>query len=115
MRTWIALLRGVGGGIRPLPMKALAARLAAAGLMDVRTYVQSGNLVFRHASTSASALARRISACIADEFGLEVKTLVVGVDGLERAVAGNPFPEADAAPTSVHLFFLAETPAPSRF
>ena len=113
MRTWIALLRGVGGGIRPLPMAPLAAALEATGLADVRTYIQSGNIVFRHASQAAPALARRISACIAARFDMDVKTLVMSVEELERAMAGNPFRQADEAPKTVHLFFLAATPPAS--
>jgi uncharacterized protein (DUF1697 family) len=42
MATWVALIRGVDGGIRPLPMRALANRLEAAGLSDVRTYIRWG-------------------------------------------------------------------------
>jgi uncharacterized protein (DUF1697 family) len=114
MRTWIALLRGVGGGIRPLPMRPLAAALQARGFSDVRTYIQSGNVVFRHASRSAPALARLISACIADDFDMDVNVLVLSVEELERAMAGNPFPEAEAAPTTVHVFFLAGAPPGSR-
>ncbi|HXP90937.1 MAG TPA: DUF1697 domain-containing protein, partial [Fibrobacteria bacterium] len=48
MKTWIVLLRGVNvGGNNKLPMKALAAVLEGIGLVDVRTYIQSGNVVFR--------------------------------------------------------------------
>jgi uncharacterized protein (DUF1697 family) len=114
MRTWIALLRGVGGGIRPLSMRALAATLEAAGLANVRTYIQSGNVVFEHASPTATPLAQRISKCIAAEFDMEVKVIVLTARELERAMVRNPFPEAEAAPTSVHLFFLADAPAQSR-
>ncbi len=112
--TWIALLRGVGGGIRPLPMKPLAAALTDAGLGDVRTYIQSGNVVFTHESRHAPELGRRIRACIASEFGMELTVLMLSAAELADAVAGSPFPQALAAPTTVHLFFLAAAPAPPR-
>lgn len=104
---WIALLRGVGGGIRPLPMRELAVALEGIGLKNVRTYIQSGNVVFDSAKSAAS-LAGEIERCIEKKFGFHSKTFVLSVPELKRAAAGNPFPQADAAPKSLHLFFLAK-------
>ena len=106
MATWVALLRGVGGGIRPLPMRELAAALTGIGLKDVRTYIQSGNVVFSSAK-SATRLAGEIERCIEKTFGFHSKTFVLSIAELRRAAAGNPFPQADKEPTSLHLFFLA--------
>ena len=45
--THVALLRGINvGGKNPLPMKALAEEFVAAGCGDVRTFIQSGNVIF---------------------------------------------------------------------
>ena len=107
MATWIALLRGIGGGIRPLPMRDLTAALQAIGLKDVRTYIQSGNVVFTSAK-SAARLAAEIERCIEKKFGFHSKTFVLSVGELQRAAAGNPFPQADQQPQSLHLFFLAK-------
>jgi len=107
MATWIALLRGVGGGIRPLPMRHLSAALGGIGLKDVRTYIQSGNVVFSSAK-SATRLAAEIEHCIEKKFGFHSRTFVLSVGELQRAVAGNPFPQADKEPKTLHLFFLAK-------
>jgi uncharacterized protein (DUF1697 family) len=107
MATWIALLRGIGGGIRPLPMRDLTAALEGIGLKNVRTYIQSGNVVFSSAK-SAARLAGEIERCIEKKFGFHSKTFVLSVGELQRAAAGNPFPQADEAPQSLHLFFLAK-------
>jgi uncharacterized protein (DUF1697 family) len=104
---WIALLRGVGGGIRPLSMKELVKALEGIGLKDVRTYIQSGNVVFT-SSKQPARLASDIEACIEKKFGFHSKTFVLSVHDLQRAAKDNPFPQADAVPTSLHLFFLAE-------
>lgn len=104
---WIALLRGVGGGIRPLSMKDLVKALDGIGLKDVRTYIQSGNVVFSSAKQPAR-LAGEIEACIEKKFGFHSTTFVLSVRDLQRAAKENPFPQADAVPTSLHLFFLAE-------
>ncbi len=109
MATWIALLRGVGGGIRPLPMRQLVQELEGIGLKDVRTYIQSGNVVFRSAR-SAARLAGEIEHSIEKKFGFHSRTFVLSVDELRRAAAGNPFPKADDEPRTLHLFFL-EQPA----
>jgi uncharacterized protein (DUF1697 family) len=105
--TWIALLRGIGGGIRPLSMKELVKALEGIGLKDVRTYIQSGNVVFSSAK-SAARLAGEIERCIEKKFGFHSRTFVLSVGELRRAAAGNPFPQADQAPQTLHLFFLAK-------
>ena len=107
MATWIALLRGVGGGIRPLPMRDLVTALEGIGLKDVRTYIQSGNVIFS-STKAAPRLAGEIERCIEKKFGFHSKTFVLSVRDLQRAAAGNPFPQADAEPKTLHLFFLAK-------
>lgn len=107
MSTWIALLRGVGGGIRPLSMRELAAALEGIGLQDVRTYIQSGNVVFSSAK-GATRLAGEIERCIEKQFGFHSKTFILSVPELQRAAKGNPFPQADQKPQTLHLFFLAQ-------
>ena len=64
MATWIALFRGINvGGNHPLPMAELRAELADLGFEDVRSYIQSGNVVFS-ARGKAQALASRAPALI---------------------------------------------------
>jgi uncharacterized protein (DUF1697 family) len=107
MATWIALLRGIGGGIRPLLMRDLVKALEGIGLKDVRTYIQSGNVIFS-SGKSATRLSGDIERCIEKKFGFHSKTFVLSRDELRRAAAGNPFPQAVSEPKSLHLFFLAQ-------
>jgi uncharacterized protein (DUF1697 family) len=110
-QTYIALLRGINvGGSRMLPMKDLKALLEKQGGRDVRTYVQSGNVVFQGAIADTEQLERRLAAAVSKSHGFEPRVLVLTLGALERAAAGNPFPEAVANPKSLHLFFLAGTP-----
>ncbi len=104
---WIALLRGVGGGIRPLPMRELVSALEGIGLKDVRTYIQSGNVIFSSTKQPAR-LAAEIERCIEKKFGIHSKTFVLSVQDLQRAAKANPFPQADGEPKTLHLFFLAQ-------
>jgi uncharacterized protein (DUF1697 family) len=111
MKTWIAPFRCINvGGNRVLPMKSLVATLESIGCADVRTYVQSGNAVFRSAAPGAARLAARIRRAVGECHGFGPAVLVLAPAELQRALADNPFPQAGAAPKSVHLFFLAEAP-----
>jgi uncharacterized protein (DUF1697 family) len=111
MKTYIALLRGINvGGSHILPMKALRALLEERGCADVRTYIQSGNVVFRSAVSDAGRLATALTTAVSRSHGFEPRVLILSQRELESAAAGNPFAEADQAPKSVHLFFLAERP-----
>lgn len=120
MRTWIALLRGVNvGGKNKLPMAELRTVLAAIGLADVQTYIQSGNVVFRSAAKSAGGLATRIRNAIHERFGFEPQVIVIDVKSLRLALEANPFRDLDGRDArttldmgkAVHFFFLEARPA----
>ena len=111
MTTFIALLRGINiGGNNKLPMKDLSALLTGMGLREVQTYIQSGNVVFRSAAKDRMALAAKISAAIKTQHGFAPRVWLLTVEELREAMANNPYPEAEAVPTSLHLLFLAEVP-----
>ena len=109
MNVYIALIRGINvGGSHLLPMKDLKLLFERHDCAEVQTYIQSGNVVFRSTDANAGRLAKRVTAAVAKARGFEPRLLVLTRTELERAAAGNPFPEADEHPTSVHVFFLAE-------
>lgn len=112
MKSWIALLRGINVvGKNKLPMREFAASLERAGFRSVRTYIQSGNVIFQSPNGSARTLAARISQLILEEFGFAPRVMVITGEELARAVRGNPFPGAHKDHKSLHLFFLSEHPA----
>lgn len=111
MKIWIALLRGINvGGRNPLPMAALREQLEAAGLRDVRTVIQSGNVVFGSNARSAPALAGRIATAIEDSFGMRPAVLVLEARELAAALDHDPLAGQDLDPAKLHLFFLEEPP-----
>jgi uncharacterized protein (DUF1697 family) len=111
MRIYIALFRGINvGGSHMLPMKALKLVLEQNGCVDVQTYIQSGNVIFRSEIANVARLAKQVAAAVSRSHGFEPRVLVLTRGELERAAAGNPFPEGDENPKSLHLFFLAERP-----
>ncbi len=111
MKIYIALLRGINvGSTRSLPMKELLAILEDLGSRNVKTYIQSGNVVFQSEENEAAQLSNRISSEIKKRRGFEPYVLLLGVDEFESAVARNPFPEAESDPQSLHVGFLAAAP-----
>ena len=115
MTTWVLLLRGINvGGNNRLPMRALAGLLEGMGLRAVRTYIQSGNVVFGREDEppiDPAALAAAITAAIHEAHGFAPRSVVIAASALRAAIAANPFPEADAEPATLHLFFLDAPPA----
>ncbi len=111
MSTWIALFRGINvGGRNVVPMKELVHDLRSLGLEDVRTYIQSGNAVFRAADGDAAELGATIAVKVEESHGFRPQVLVLSAGELEDAIRSNPFPEAEAEPKTLHLFFLASPP-----
>jgi uncharacterized protein (DUF1697 family) len=111
MKTYIALFRGINvGGSHMLPMKELKLVLEQNGCSDVQTYIQSGNAIFRSTVSDAGRLAKRLAAAVSKRYGFEPRVLVLTRAELEKAAAGNPFPEANENPKSLHLYFLTEPP-----
>jgi uncharacterized protein (DUF1697 family) len=111
----VALLRGVNvGGKNKLPMKDLAAMFADAGCGSVRTYVQSGNVVFTATPALAATLPDRITERIAERFGFRSPVMLRTADELRRVVANSPFPPEEMPPTALHVLFLADVPTQRR-
>ncbi|HYO48027.1 MAG TPA: DUF1697 domain-containing protein [Gemmatimonadota bacterium] len=114
MGIHVALLRGINLGNRRLPMKDLAAMFEEAGCWDVRTYIQSGNVVFE----AGKALARRIPCLIeesiSERFGFGVPIVIRTVDEIDGVVKGNPFLKSGADPKTLHVGFLRDRASKSR-
>lgn len=111
MDRFVALLRGVnvGGPGTRLVMGEMCAALEAAGFRDVTTYIQSGNAVFR-AGGRPDDVAAKVSAAVMLASGRHPDCVALTLGAFEAALAANPFPEAEAAPKTLHLVFHAEVP-----
>ncbi len=112
MNIYVALLRGINvGGRNTLPMKELVALLEDLGCLNVRTYIQSGNVVLQSTGKSLSALAKQIGLKIKKHSGFEPHVLLLQLKDLERAISANPFPGAESDPKTLHFGFLESVPA----
>ena len=113
MTTYIALLRGVNvGGHRLIKMPELKRLFEAMGCGRVRTYIQSGNVVFA-SDEQPEPLRWRIEREIAARFGFPVTVVPRTADELERVIAACPF-AAGALTEGERLYvaLLADAPAP---
>jgi uncharacterized protein (DUF1697 family) len=107
----IALIRGINvGSTRKLPMAELRAACAEMGLGEVRTYIQSGNLVLDRGSTGD--VETSIEDLVRARFGHDVPVIVRTAARWRALIDACPFPdEAEAAPKALHLLVCKRPPA----
>jgi uncharacterized protein (DUF1697 family) len=92
-------------------MPVLREALADAGFSDVRTYVQSGNVVLRSSLRSADEVGALVRKVVAERFDVDTTVVVRSGAQLAKVLAWNPFPEAAAErPHLVAVLHLASKP-----
>lgn len=114
MPLFAALLRGINvGANKRMKMEALRKVFVELGHVAVKTYLQSGNVVFRSAASDRGKLARGIEAGIEKAFGFHSDVILRSASELRQAIASNPFagrPDLDAAKLLV-IFLDGRLPA----
>ena len=108
MKTLITLLRAVNvGGTGKMPMADLRSIAEKAGFSEVRTYIQTGNLIFstsKAPSTAKSMLEEKLAAYAGKPIGVILRT----AQEIEDVLEANPFPNAE--PSKVGVLFLDGPP-----
>ncbi len=95
MKTYVILLRGVmPKGKNKVPMAQLRQLLTNDGFEEVRTYIQSGNIVLR-TSLSVQELEERVYHLIKDHLGAELVVAACTRKQLQKILASNPFQQLD--------------------
>ena len=89
-------------------MVQLVGLLERLGCHSVRTYIQSGNVVFLANKRNREKLAAEISATVQANYGFEPKVILLTADELLDAMAMNPFDTHDGK--AVHVFFMDAAP-----
>jgi uncharacterized protein (DUF1697 family) len=114
--VFIALLRGVNVGGRGLVAMTELRRLATdLGFVDVKSVLQSGNLVFRGAAQPTGDLERTLEAATRESLGLDTAFLVRTAGQWQELLAANPFPEAaERDPSRLLVMFLKSAPPADR-
>jgi uncharacterized protein (DUF1697 family) len=103
MNTYVAFLRGINvGGNTMVSMKDLAALCKDIGFEDVRTYLNSGNVIFTSSLTEGE-VRKLLEKELSEKTGKEIGVAVRSPGELEQIITGNPFPEAVPSQVGVLL------------
>ena len=110
-QRYVALLRGVNvGGKNKLPMADLRAIFTEAGCAAVKTYIQSGNVVFEAAQSLAEMVPEIVTVAVQQRFGFESAVVIRSGEELRQVAASNPF-DTSGEPRMLHVAFLGEAPS----
>jgi uncharacterized protein (DUF1697 family) len=112
--TFIGLLRGINlGSHNKVPMAELRALCEALGWSGVRTYIQSGNVVFRtEDAIEEAALETLLEDAVGERFGFRVPVLVRRAAAWRVLSASNPFPEASRETPNLVMAALSRSAPP---
>jgi len=106
---YVAFLRGINvGGKNKIKMETLREVFAALGFTNVKTYINSGNVIFETDETDDKKLAEKLETAIEKEFSLKIKVMVRTVSEIEEIVKNNPFAGQFEDDKDLHVFFLDE-------
>src|SRR3954466_6623974 len=110
MPVYIALLRGINiGPHKRMKMEKLRASCEALGFAGVKTYIQSGNVIFKAAKLSAAALSKKLGECIVKDFGFSCEVILRSREEMKAIVNRNAFmKEPGIDPSKLHVVFLSE-------
>jgi uncharacterized protein (DUF1697 family) len=108
LRTSIALIRGINvGGTGILPMKELADLCSGIGFQDVRTYIQSGNVIFK-SERSEEQVRSCLEKALQTKMGKPIGVMVRSAAEMRAILDRNPFPNQE--PAKVAVAFLNAPP-----
>jgi uncharacterized protein (DUF1697 family) len=106
MNTYVAFLRGINVGRNTMiSMKELAAICTNMGLLDVSTYLNSGNVIFQSPLPEAE-LQKVLETALSGKTGKDIMVVVRSHGDLERVVKDNPFTEA--VPSQIGVLLVTE-------
>ena len=120
MSLYLALLRGINvSGKKIIKMEDLRRLMEASGYTDVKTYIQSGNIVFGSNIKSKSVIAKAIEEIIEKNYGFDVSVFVINRNNLEKAIDDNPYvdgrEEEPAGFKKLYVTFLSDVPSAENF
>jgi len=108
MKTYISLLRGINvSGQKKILMADLKALYEGLGFSNVKTYIQSGNVVFNYKETAPSKLQELIFDKIENHYGFEVPNLILTPNEVKEALNNNPYQHIEKP----YFTFLSELPS----
>ncbi len=112
MKTYICLLRGINvSGHKIIKMAALKNSFEGLGFENIRTYIQSGNIVFKSSKNGVKALQKIIHQMVLDDYGFDIPVIILTPQELKKTSTNNPFEKDDTKdPKKFYVVFLQEQP-----
>ena len=112
MQTYISILRGINvGGHKMIKMDALRKMYETLDFIGVKTYIQSGNVIFDYEEANCEDLENKIAKNIVKTFGFDVPVMVKTSDEILEILENNPFEkEYDEQDKTLHVTFLSKIP-----
>ena len=109
MTKYVAFLRGINvGGRNKIKMETLRETFRALGYENVKTYINSGNVIFEPVETDDNKLAAEIERAIKTEFSLNIKVMVRTMAKIVDIIENNPFAEQFENDKNLHVLFTNE-------
>jgi uncharacterized protein (DUF1697 family) len=109
MKTYISMLRGINvGGKKKIKMEDLKELYRSIDLKVVKTYIQSGNVVFQYQDGHTSEIAQKIQKEIMKVFNFDVPVFIRTENELKKIINNNPFKKEDKS--KLYVTFLNEVP-----
>jgi uncharacterized protein (DUF1697 family) len=116
MNTYILLLRGINvGGHKKIKMAEFKTALEKLKFKEVQTYIQSGNVIFKHAEENLKTLTEIIESTIIKKYNFETKALVIGAKEFIKIFINNPYlPEKENELEKLYCTLLLSVPEESK-
>jgi uncharacterized protein (DUF1697 family) len=109
MQTYVSMVRGINVGGKKVKMDDLKELYKSLDFHDVKSYIQSGNIIFRTKNTKPSILIDIIENRIDKVLDLDVKVLIRTKKELKNIINGNPFRNEDI--NYLYVIFLSDIPS----
>jgi uncharacterized protein (DUF1697 family) len=111
MQIYIAILRGINvSGKNMIKMSELQNLFESLGFIKVKTYIQSGNVIFEAEAKKPNEIEKLVKEKISERFGLKVPVLVKAKSEVEEVLQNNPFLQTDVDVSKLHVTFLSAEP-----
>jgi uncharacterized protein (DUF1697 family) len=112
MAIYIAMLRGINiGPHKRIKMNRLRESFEGLGFDQVKTYIQSGNVVFNARKIPPAVLCQKIEKSLLQDFGFSVSVILRTREEIGKVIRGNPLlKEKSIDPAKLHVAFLSDAP-----
>ncbi|MGH8959533.1 MAG: DUF1697 domain-containing protein [Acidimicrobiia bacterium] len=108
--VYVALLRGINvGGKNKMEMARLKVTFEAAGMKDVTTYINSGNVVFSDNRRKPATITKALEQAIEADFGFAIKVLIRDLPSIKKLITALPDPWTNDSKMRCDVFFLWES------